>query len=104
MEEYCDLGQMGGVGDPVTLVLALVLHAQLRAYQGFGTWWALADLRWAFDVANIPAMKAAAFLAGLRGVDWLLLDDILHNDTQRVALQGLMSLPFILGCGTAQGR
>jgi hypothetical protein len=95
---------MGGVGDPVTLVIALVLHAQLRAYQGFGTWWALADLRWAFDVADIPAMKAAAFLAGIGGVDWLLLDDILDNDTQRVALQGLISCAFMLGCGTAQGR
>jgi hypothetical protein len=89
LEAYCGAGQQGGVGDPICLLIALVLHTQLRNYQRLCTWWALADLRWAFDTADIPAMKVAVFLAGVCATDWLLLDDILEQDRQCVGLMGL---------------
>ena len=38
------------------------------------------------------------------GEDWLLLDDILPLDCQRISLVGLLSPIFVLGCGAAQGR
>ena len=86
------------------LLVALVLHAQPRSFQGMQAWWALADLRWAFDTADMPSMKVAAFRAGVCRDDWLLLDDILDQDRQCVGLMGLASAVFALGAGTAQGR
>ncbi|CAK0790141.1 unnamed protein product, partial [Prorocentrum cordatum] len=68
------------------------------------TWWALADEKWAFGVAPFNAMLLGAFQAGVRGPDWLLLDDVLAQDHQRVCLHGFLSPVFALGCGTAQGR
>ena len=104
LEDFCGPSQLGGVDDPLCLVVALILHAQMRAFHGLCTWCALADLRWAFDVANIPGMKLVAFLAGVTGLDWLLLDDFLDVDSPCVALHGLLSAAFTLACGTAQGR
>ena len=72
--------------------------------QGIHTWLALADLQWAFDVADISSMLICAHEAGVGGADWMILDDILHMDHQRVFLLGLLSPIFVLGCGTAQGR
>eukprot|EP00959_Pyramimonas_sp_CCMP1952_P354351 7423348-Pyramimonas_sp.AAC.1 len=43
LEAYCGPCQQGGVGDALTLVIGLVVHAQLRHAQGLHTWWALAD-------------------------------------------------------------
>ena len=40
----------------------------------------------------------------MHGADWLLLDDILRQDHQRVSVHGLLSPIFVLACGTAQGR
>ncbi|CAK0798006.1 unnamed protein product, partial [Prorocentrum cordatum] len=53
IEAYCGPAQQGGVGDAVSLVIALVMNAQLRAAQDLLTWWAIADEKWAFDVASI---------------------------------------------------
>eukprot|EP00959_Pyramimonas_sp_CCMP1952_P203171 4248795-Pyramimonas_sp.AAC.1 len=49
-------------------------------------------------------MLINAHSAGVRGADWLLLDDFIASDRQFGALKGLASLPFELGCGTAQDR
>jgi hypothetical protein len=49
-------------------------------------------------------MLDCAFRAGVVGADWLLLDDFLRQDNQRACIHGLLSLPFVLACGTAQGR
>eukprot|EP00959_Pyramimonas_sp_CCMP1952_P435239 9113704-Pyramimonas_sp.AAC.1 len=49
LTRYCGAGQQGGVGDPLLVLLALLLHAQLRGAQALPTYWALTDLRWAFD-------------------------------------------------------
>ena len=102
--KYCGDCQVGGVSDTISLVLALILLVQVRAYQGADTFLAFADLRWAFDVAIHSGMKVNAFLAGVVGTDWLLLHDILNTDRQYVDVAGVASLISVLGCGTAQGR
>ncbi|CAK0833195.1 unnamed protein product [Prorocentrum cordatum] len=104
IEAYCGPAQQGGVGDPVSLVIALTMHAQLRHSQNLPTWLAVADNKWAFDVASVNGMLCGAFHAGVRGADWLMLDDILAQDHQAVGLHNLLSPVFALGCGTAQGR
>ena len=86
IERFCGPGQMGGVFDPISAVIALVLHTQLRAAQGFLTFWALADLKWAFDVADIPSMKYQLFQAGVFFSDWLVMDDIMTMDHQCIQL------------------
>ena len=48
LTRYCGAGQQGGVGDPLLVLLALLLHAQLRGAHALPTYWALTDLRWAF--------------------------------------------------------
>ena len=104
LEAYCGPDQIGGVSDVVSAVLALILHAQLRAYQGLSTFWALADLRWAFDVAILLGMKLGCYQAGIVSTDWLLIDDIMSMDKQCLHLHGWLSETFVLGAGTAQGR
>ena len=104
LQLYCGPGQQGGVGDPGSVVLALVSHAQVRDFQGLDTYWAMADLKWAFDTADVSAMLLCAYWAGITGIEWLLLDDFLRSDRQRVALHGFCSDTFRLGRGTAQGR
>ena len=104
IERYCGPGQMGGVFDPISAIVALVLHTQLRASQGLSTYWSMADLRWAFDVADIPSMRFHLFKAGVFFNDWLVMDDIMGMDRQCIQLHGLLSVVFVLGCGTGQGR
>ncbi|CAK0852658.1 unnamed protein product, partial [Prorocentrum cordatum] len=99
LTQYCGAGQQGGVGDPLLVLLALLLHAQLRGAQGPPTYWALTDLRW----ASHDAMRLSSYLAGVVEDEWLLLDDFIQMDIQFVALQGLASEFFRLPCGTAQG-
>ncbi|CAK0861138.1 unnamed protein product [Prorocentrum cordatum] len=104
LEAYCGVAQQGGVGDPLVLLIALLLHAQCRVAQGLPIYWAVTDLQWAFDVASHLAMLINAHLAGVRGTDSLLLEDFIASDRQFVALQSLASSSFELGGGTAQGR
>ena len=49
-------------------------------------------------------MKEACFLAGVCGHAWLLIDDILDADAQRIQLHGYLSEVFKLIAGTAQGH
>ena len=56
IDEYCGPAQVGGVSDPISLVIALVLLCQLRDHQGLPTYLALTDLQWAFDTASIDGM------------------------------------------------
>ena len=104
LRTFCGSSQAGGVLDPVSLVVALVLLGQLREYQGLATYLAATDMKWGFDVAIITGMLHACHCAGVVGRDWLLIDDVMHMDRQVVELHGLLSPIFILGCGTAQGR
>eukprot|EP00959_Pyramimonas_sp_CCMP1952_P255482 5336404-Pyramimonas_sp.AAC.1 len=73
LEAYCGPCQQGAVGDALALVIGLV--CQLRHAQGLHTWWALADGKWAFDVASCHAMLVGVYNVGVRGPDWLILDD-----------------------------
>ena len=95
LECFFGHSQTGGVSDPLSLVLALVIHAQLRAYQGMPTYWALLDQKWAFDVAIFEGMLSACFDAGVRCDDWLLLDDIFRMDRQCLQLHGFLSDIFV---------
>ena len=55
-------------------------------------------------MADVAGMLVASFNAGVTGIEWLLLDDFMRMDTQRVQLVGFFSASFVLGVGTAQGR
>ena len=104
LERFCGPGQVGGIADPTSLVLALVILSQLREHQGLPTYIALTDLKWGFDLASIDGMLLASFSVGVNGTDWLLLDDILDQDKRVLEMHGILSAVFVLGCGTAQGR
>ncbi|CAE7471548.1 MOCOS [Symbiodinium natans] len=104
LESFAGPNQVGGVSATNLLLLAILLLAQARDYQGLPLYLAILDLRWAFDVARLSSMKLACFQAGVRGTDWLLLDDVLDSDRQYVQLHGFLSHVFRLGCGIAQGR
>ncbi|CAE8590209.1 unnamed protein product, partial [Polarella glacialis] len=104
LSDYAGGEQCGGASDPQSLVLSLVIQAQLRLHQGLETFWALLDLRWAFDVASVAGMKINCWHAGVKRQDWLLIDDVLDMDTQCLQLHGCLSQLFKLRCGTAQGR
>ena len=88
LQTYCGVAQQGGVGDPISPLLAVLLHAQLRCAQGLPTYWAVTDLQWAFDVASHPAMLLNAYEAGVRGHDWSFLVDFMSSDNQSIALRG----------------
>ncbi|CAE8699927.1 unnamed protein product, partial [Polarella glacialis] len=104
LSDYAGGEQCGGASDPQSLVLSLIIQAQLRLHQGLETFWALLDLRWAFDVASVAGMKINCWHAGVKRQDWLLIDDVLDMDTQCLQLHGCLSQLFKLRCGTAQGR
>ena len=104
METLAGPCQVGGVSGTQLLLLAILLLAQVRDYQGLPLHLAILDLRWAFDVARLNNMRLACSEAGVCGTDWLLIDDVFSLDRQCVHLHGLLSKVFILGCGIAQGR
>eukprot|EP00973_Karenia_brevis_P089937 12400127-Karenia_brevis.AAC.1 len=104
LESFCGPAQVGGFADPASLALALVIFAQLRDHQGLATYLALTDQKWGFDLANTEGMLLGCFMAGVKGKDWLLMDDILLMDCQVLEMHGILSDVFVLGCGTAQGR
>ena len=49
-------------------------------------------------------MRVAAFVAGVSGQLWLLIDDLLATNSCAIRLGELLSDPFSLSLGTAQGR
>ena len=102
--EFAGPAQSGGFLDPISSVIGLVLLTQIRNAQSLPTFWAILDLKWAFDTAILPGMKVAVGDAGVDPLDWLLLDDIMDQDLQCLSLHGFLSRVFKLGCGTAQGR
>ena len=104
MEALAGPYQVGGVSGTQLLLLAILLLAQVRDYQGLPLYLAILDLRWAFDVARLNNTRLACSEAGVCGTDWLLIDDVFSLDRQCVHLHGLLSQVFVLGCGIAQGR
>ncbi|CAE8673199.1 unnamed protein product, partial [Polarella glacialis] len=86
------------------LTMMLMNLGRVVDEEGLPTCLLQADLQWAFDVANHDSILLAAYIAGVVGVEWRLLDDCLVMDTVAVQLAGLVSGAFRLTSGTAQRR
>ena len=56
LESFTGYSQYGGKFDCIALIIALVVHVQIRQYQGLLSYILFADLKWAFDVANKDLM------------------------------------------------
>lgn len=56
----CDF-QLGGKHDCVAIVVALVIHAQVRHYQGLLSYLFFADVKYAFDLADWNLMLCACY-------------------------------------------
>jgi hypothetical protein len=94
--------QSGGVHDSLASVAVLILLSQSRFVAGLPLLLLFADQTSAFDAANRSDMLWAAFIAGVAGQYWLLLDDLLACDHSRIRLRGFLSAEFCLPSGTAQ--
>ena len=93
IESYTGSAQLGGKFDCVGIVVALVLHAQVRHYQGLFTYLLFGDLKWAFDIADRNLMLVTCYLAGIVETEWLLLHDFFAQD-HFVAIVGFLSNMF----------
>ena len=94
LENYMGPDQAGGITDPITHLLALLFHAQYKEQTGAGTYWAVGAIKWAFDVANIPAMLWHTLQAGItleHGCRWTIFSVLIRK---RYASMGC-SLPFL---------
>ena len=90
IQAWCGEGQVGGVSDPLSIVLAATPLGKLRRYQGLAAYQAFLDLQWGFDVAVCAGMLLNVRRAGVSGRDWLLLDDIMPQDKEVVELHGML--------------
>ena len=96
--------QLGGKYDCVAIVVALVLQAQLRQYQGLLTYFLFADLKHAFDVADWNLMLVSCYVAGIVGTEWMLLDDFFRQDHAVVVVGGFLLQVLRFSAGIPQGR
>ena len=104
LEVFSGHRQMGGKLDTVAVILAIVLHVQIRAFQGLYSYLLFADIKHAYDTADHDGMLLASYLAGIVEVEWRLLQDFLAMDSAVVALGGCISGAFHLRAGIPQGR
>ncbi|CAE7226960.1 unnamed protein product, partial [Symbiodinium sp. CCMP2456] len=104
LEAYTDLRQLGGKMDTVLVILAVILHVQIRHYQGVDTYLLFSDIQQAFDTASHDGMLFSAYLAGVVEVEWRLLCHFLAMDTANIMLAGLLSQTLTLRAGIPQGR
>ena len=104
IERYTGECQLGGKFDCVAIIVALVLHAQVRNNQGLLTYFIFADLKWAFDVADVNPMLLTCYEAGIVGLDWRLLDDFFRQDVASVVVGGCLSTLLKLPAGIPRGR
>ena len=95
IERYSGECQLGGKFDCVAIIVALVLHAQVRNYQGLLTYFLFADLKWAFDVPFLTCYEA-----GIVGLDWRMLDDLFRQDVASVVVGGCLSTLLKLELGS----
>ena len=88
LEHFTGLSQMGGKFDTIAVIIALILHIQIRHLQGLDTYILFADLKWAFDTADQEALLVTCYLAGIVETEWLLLFDFflmdIHGTSQLV--------------------
>ena len=104
LETYTDHRQVGGKLDTILVILAVMLHVQIRHYQGLDTFLLFSDIQHAFDTASHDGMLLAAFLSGVVEVEWRLLDDFLKMDSASIMLGGVLSRALSLGVGIPQGK
>ena len=104
IEKYTGECQLGGKHDCIAIIVALVLHAQVRNYQRLLTYFLFADLKWAFDVADVNLMLLTCYEAGIVGLDWQVLDDFFRQDVAAVVVGGRLSTLLKLPAGIPQGR
>ncbi len=104
LEKFTGYSQLGGKLDTMAIIIAVVLHVQIRMFQGLTTYLLFADLKSAFDMADQRGMLVSCYLAGIVQIEWLLLDDFFRNDTAVISLGGVLSSALHLRAGTPQGR
>ena len=104
LEAGTGLMQMGGKFDVMAVVLAIILHIQIRHCQGLNTYLLFADLKWAFDTADQTGILLACYSMGIVETEWRLLEDFFFMDSARVNLGGVLSKLLTFRAGIPQGR
>jgi len=104
LEHFTGLSQMGGKFDTIAVIIALILHIQIRHLQGLDTYILFADLKWAFDTADQETLLVTCYLAGIVETEWLLLFDFFLMDSAFIQLNGVLSAALKLRAGVPQGR
>ena len=95
---------VGGKFDTMSVVLAIVLHIQLRHLQDLDTYVLFADLKQAYDTKDQSALLVSCYLAGIVEAEWCLLHDFFSVDVAVVTLHGAVSGALSLKAGIPQGR
>ena len=88
LERFSSLSQFGGKYDAIALLVAVMLHVQIRDYQGLMSYVLFADMKQAFDVANKDLMLYMCYLAGITATEWLLLYDFFITLSLKCMLRG----------------
>ena len=104
LERFSSLSQFGGKYDAIALLVAVMLHVQIRDYQGLMSYVLFADMKQAFDVANKDLMLYMCYLAGITATEWLLLYDFFNQDTAAVQVGGFLTGMMKFAAGIPQGR
>ena len=102
--QYWGNNQYGGRFESLAPVVSVVLLGQLRIQAGLPLWLNFGDEEGGFDVVPKNDIRLGAFLAGVCGRSWMLLDDILSQDAVCIALMGLVSAFHSPEAGVGQGR
>ena len=103
-ESFTTASQVGGKFDTMSVVLAVVLHIQLRHLQDLDTYVLFADLKQAYDTTDQSALLVSCYLAGIVEAEWCLLHDFFSMDVAVVTLHGAVSGALSLKAGIPQGR
>ena len=104
LEAYSTPAQVGGKFDTMCVILAVILHVQLRQQQDLATYLLFADLKQAYDTASHDVILTTCFLAGVVQTEWKLLQDFLSKDSAFVTLGSAVSDILLLRAGVPQGR
>ena len=104
LERFSSLSQFGGKYDAIALLVAVMLHVQIRDYQGLMSYVLFADMKQAFDVANKDLMLYMCYLAGITATEWLLLYDFFNEDRAAVQVGGFLTGMMKFAAGIPQGR
>ncbi|CAE7210833.1 ASB2, partial [Symbiodinium natans] len=104
LEKYSTSQQIGGKFDTMSVILAVILHVQLRQQQDLTTFLLFADLKQAYDTANQAAILTTCYLAGVVQTEWNLLFDFFLMDSAIVTLGNAVSSALTFRAGIPQGR